>query len=404
MKPQQGANPLEPLYTSRRFAFWLLQAAGWSGLCVISFLSLTVWYDQVQVSYILHTLVQSALGLLLSLPLWRALVRLSGRPLRVQVPLALAAIVVTAVLWTVLRIATFTWLTAELDVWSDFGGWFFASFIIYLSWVAIYYGAKFYALLQDEHEKRRQLAEESQQEHIRRLRAESLAIEAQLQMLRYQLNPHFLFNTLNSINALVRLGDDDRAEKMIVQLSKFLRYSLEHNAGTMVPLEQEIESSRLYLDIEQTRFGDRLRLDFDIDHARTGKVLVPTLILQPLVENAVKHGIARSESGGAISLYAAVDGDDLVLRCADTGPGLGEDAGIIESERGVGLRNTRERLQILYGERQSINTRSADPHGLIIELRLPLDYALPSKLVTARPADTLTDDGPGSDPVAAASG
>ena len=175
MNTQQVERALGPYYASRGFAFWLLQAGGWSALCLFSFLSLTVWYDQVQPSYVLHTLLQSALGLALSLALWRVLLMLWGRPLLIQVPAALVSIIVIAASWTALRISTFTWLTGEQGVWSDFGGWFFASFIIYLSWVAIYYGAKFYGLLQDEHEKRRQLAEESQREHIRRLQAESLA-------------------------------------------------------------------------------------------------------------------------------------------------------------------------------------------------------------------------------------
>ena len=146
-------------------------------------------------------------------------------------------------------------LTGEQDVWSDFGGWLFGSLLIFLCWVAFYHLVKYYQLLQNQQQELLQLASDTQKEQLRRLQAEAIAHEAQLKMLRYQLNPHFLFNTLNAISALVKVKESAKAHEMIVQLSKFLRYSLDNDPVHTVSLRQEIEATRQYLNIERTRFG-----------------------------------------------------------------------------------------------------------------------------------------------------
>ena len=206
---------------------------------------------------------------------------------------------------------------------------------------------------------------------MRRAKAETIAHEAQLEMLRYQLNPHFLFNTLNAISALVKIRKTSMANSMIVQLSDFLRYSLDTDPVKRVSLEKELEALKLYLNIEKTRFGDRLEMKFDIEPP-ANNVLVPSLILQPLIENAVKYAIAPTETGGVISISARLDGQHLVVEIADTGPGIKDVTDELQS-RGIGLRNTVDRLHEFYGDSYSFRLERAEPQGLKVYLRLPLE-------------------------------
>ena len=140
-------------------------------------------------------------------------------------------------------------------------------------------------------------------------------------MLRYQLNPHFLFNTLNAISTLVLSKATEQANAMVTKLSKFLRYSLDHSPLDRVSLSHELETSGLYLDIEKVRFADRLRLEFDIE-AGTEAALVPTMILQPIIENSIKHGITKNEEGGSITIRARKKQRLLTLEVSDDGLSL----------------------------------------------------------------------------------
>tara|TARA_B110000967_G_scaffold27757_1_gene25688 strand:- start:47670 stop:48809 length:1140 start_codon:yes stop_codon:yes gene_type:complete len=369
---ESSYHPLiEALYRNSNYQFWILQIVGWFGLSLISFLSLTLWYNQQGAAYIAHTLLQSALGVCVSWPLrwvfhyfWydTAIFRISA---------AIAGVIGCSLLWTILRMTTFMEMTGETGLWSDFGGWFFGSILIFACWVAFYHGVKYYQLLQREHESLLIVAAENKEQQLRRAKAETIAHEAQLEMLRYQLNPHFLFNTLNAISALVKIKKTSMANSMIVQLSDFLRYSLDTDPVKRVSLEKELEALKLYLNIEKTRFGDRLEMKFDIEPS-ANNVLVPSLILQPLIENAVKYAIAPTETGGVISISARLDGQHLVVEIADTGPGIKDVADELQS-RGIGLRNTVDRLQEFYGDSYSFKLERAEPQGLKVYLRLPLE-------------------------------
>jgi LytS/YehU family sensor histidine kinase len=263
-------------------------------------------------------------------------------------------------------------LTGEQDVWSDFGGWLFGSILIFLSWVAFYHLVKYYQLLQNQHQTLLELASDSQKEQLKRFQAEAIAHEAQLKMLRYQLNPHFLFNTLNAISALVKVKETNKAYDMIIQLSKFLRYSLDNDPVHKVSLRQEIEATRQYLNIERTRFGSRLKLHFDVpSHCEI--IDVPSLILQPLVENAIKYAIAPSESGGQVSILALIDDSYLVIRVIDTGPGI-NGAKIPIKSAGIGLRNTDERLKQFYSDDYHLQLDNTSDGGLCVTLKLPFEH------------------------------
>ena len=266
---------------------------------------------------------------------------------------------------------TFMAMTGEADLWSDFGGWLFGSILIFVCWVAFYHGVKYYQLLQHEHETLLMVAAENKEQQLRRSRAETIAHEAQLKMLRYQLNPHFLFNTLNAISALVQVKKSSTANSMIVQLSDFLRYSLDNDPIKRVSLEQELDALKMYLNIEQTRFGDRLQLEFDIQ-PEANVVLVPSLILQPLIENAIKYAVAPMEAGGKLTIAARLNAGFLEVDIADTGPGL-ENLAVEQNSVGVGLRNTIDRLHEFYGDNYKFRLEHASPSGLKVCMRLPLE-------------------------------
>jgi signal transduction histidine kinase len=232
-------------------------------------------------------------------------------------------------------------------------GALFYSFII-LAWSMLYVGAKYYRDLQDERE--------------RALAAEGLAHQAHLRALRYQLNPHFLFNTLNAISTLIVEHKNRDAERMVARLSDFLRLTLESATAAEVPLAEELAFARQYLDIQQIRFGDRLAVRYDVD-AEALSACVPPLLLQPLVENAVRHGITPREEGGLLTLDARRVDDRLHLRVTDDGPGPPDDVSPA-STQGVGLANVQARLQALYGDAARFRMDRADG-GCVVSLTLP---------------------------------
>ena len=340
--------------------WWTIQGFFWLCLSAITFLTLTVWYATIEWPHVLHTLLQGVLGLLLSWPLYRILRAVGELTTLGRILAGFAAVAGTALVWTLLRMITFTWMTGITGLSADFGGWYFGAIFIFLCWAGLHYVTHYYRLLQAEHRK---VLEAS----ARSLQAEALAKEAQLKMLRYQLNPHFLFNTLNAVSALVRLGNTDGCQKTIARLGSFLRYSLDADPLEPVPLWKEVEVLGLYLDIEKTRFGERLQIDLDIDEPAR-PALVPGLFLQPLAENSIKHAIAANETGGCLGVKARVAGDRLHIDVTDTGPGLG--AMDLETGRGTGLKNTRERLETLFADRYTLDFRQPES-GFSVHITIP---------------------------------
>src|SRR5262245_40955170 len=192
--------------------------------------------------------------------------------------------------------------------------------------------------------------------------------QAQLQSLRTQLQPHFLFNTLHSISALNH-DDPKAANRMLARLSHLLRLTLESDRAAEIPLAEELGFLSEFLEIEQVRFGDRLQVEKDICPS-TLDAAVPTLLLQPIVENAIKHGIAPFVAPGKIKIVSSTAGGKLVLTVQDSGRGFTEDA----HGSGVGLTNTRERLRCLFGQEHSFEIQSAGDSGCSVSLRIPLKF------------------------------
>jgi len=200
-------------------------------------------------------------------------------------------------------------------------------------------------------------------------RLEAQLAQAQLDSLRMQLHPHFLFNTLNSIVGLVRDNKNGAAVNMLVGLSDLLRHTLEYSSRHEVELREELNFIKLYLSIQEIRFSDRLRIELDID-PRTTKALVPNLILQPLTENALRHGIARSANSGLVGISSAVTDGHLRLTVYDEGAGLPDDWQL-KGSAGIGLANTIARLQQLYDDDQQFDIRNRDGGGVEVVIVMP---------------------------------
>jgi len=206
--------------------------------------------------------------------------------------------------------------------------------VILVAWCALYFGIKYYEALQDE--LRRTLA------------AESSAQEAQLRALRYQIHPHFLFNTLNAISTLVLEGQREAATSMIARLADFLRATLEAKAAHEVTLREELHLTEQYLEIEKLRLGDRLQVRINVDSSITD-CLVPHLVLQPLVENAIRHGIAPAGQPGLLAIKGEKVDDKILIRVNDDGLGSNRATEARNGEPRVGLANIEKRLNQLYG-------------------------------------------------------
>ena len=372
------------LYQSSAYQFWLLQLLYWSGVCVVTFFTLTLWYGHYGWIHVSHTIFQGLMGAALALPLRDFYERIWDRPLFIRGCLSLVGLALISCVWTLIRMQTFIWISGEENVWPDFGGWYFGAIFIFLGWGSLYHGIRYFQLLQSEHLMMQNAEAATNREQLKRLQAESVARDSQLMMLRYQLNPHFLFNTLNAINALVQMEESSKAQRMIVQLSQFLRYSLDNNPDMKIALENEIEALMLYLEIEKTRFGERLILDFQIDE-ETKLALVPSLLLQPLIENSIKYAIGQNAAGGVIKLRASVQGQRLVLELSDSGSSKGIAKSKIKSEsgRGIGLRNTVDRLKALYLEDYSYDLSIDASGGLKTRIEIPYELNQSTSAISA---------------------
>ncbi len=202
-------------------------------------------------------------------------------------------------------------------------------------------------------------------ERVRNAQLETQLVQSQLQTLRVQLQPHFLFNTLNAISALA-LADPVQARQMIARLSDFLRLTLEERHAQQVPLSREMEFLDCYLGIQQVRFQDRLTTHLDVS-LDTMRAMVPNMILQPLVENALRHGLLDKTERGTLQIATRRDGDALVLRVDDDGIGLPPDG----AKEGIGIGSTRARLDMLFGSAATVDMQRREEGGTRVELRFP---------------------------------
>jgi two-component system, LytTR family, sensor kinase len=357
--PKEAPPNMDKFFGTKERTFWSFQAVGWAGYAVVRiFVRVTGGLDLV--SFLGVIVAATIIGLIMSTGM-RYIYRLA-------LDLKLPALILLVILVCGFLGLIFSFL--ELSLVPIFAGGapyvglakltnagFEAS--VLFAWSAIYFGYHYYQSLQE------------QKEQV--LKATAMAHQAQLKMLRYQLNPHFLFNTLNAISTLVLEKSEKDANQMLTKLSSFLRYTLVNQPTQRITLEKELHALGLYLDIEKVRFQDRLVLEFDIED-KAKDALIPSLILQPLVENAIKYAIAPLIDGGTIKLSARVQDKRLHIALCDNGPGIEDISNIVsQTGSGVGIANTKERLQQIYGASHSIEWRKMEPSGLGIYIEVPCE-------------------------------
>ncbi len=254
-----------------------------------------------------------------------------------------------------------SFLPAVVNDLHGFGGWSYTPALVYLLLIFALYAFNFYR----EWRAGQQLTTELQ---VANARLETRLVRASLDALKMQLHPHFLFNTLNTITSLIRNSRTREAEDVVAGLGELLRRSLEHRQEAMETLEHELEFLHRYFEIESIRFQDRLKVEFDIA-PNCRPAFVPSLLLQPLAENAMKHGISKDPAARRLKISAARDGTRLILTVYNDGPPLPRDEGALRN--GIGVQNTRTRLQMLYGDEARLWLRDQPPCGVRAEIIIP---------------------------------
>ena len=347
------------IFESNERLFWTLHTAGWLGFATVYYIGSFI--HDVRPVFFFIVLLNAHAGWLLTIPLRTVFQWARKQPVPKMLFFILASSYTVAILWTIAKNLTyweiykhgyrpeepFMYLSGTLN-----------SFIMIGCWTGLYFGIKNFQMLQEVKQNA--------------LTATTMAHQAHLKMLRYQLNPHFLFNTLNAISTLVLMKENKTAEKMVSRLSEFLRYSLDNDPIKKVPLGQEIKVLHLYLEIEKVRFDERLTVTWDVNE-RCEQALVPSLLLQPIIENSIKHAISKMPDGGQIEISARLFGRDLLLDVADNGPGADIKNGQLEREKGVGLANIKDRLQSLYNKNFAFTIEPNQPKGIRVRLRIPYE-------------------------------
>lgn len=350
---------VEQLRTNRNVLFWGLHAAGWAAWGLTQNFGALLYEKPASYSRVIW--VSTLAGFVLSMPMRYIYQRLWNRPPMARIFGVLATCYITGLaVRFVINLSYKAFVQPDWQaqtVFELFGGTLSTAYLL-VCWSVLYFGIKYY--------------ESQRKQEQAMMKAVALAQEAQLKMLRYQLNPHFLFNTLNAISTLILDNQNRKANHAVARLSEFLRYTLDQDPMKKVTLRQEIEALDLYLGTERLRFGERLRLEYAIEEPALN-ALVPSLLLQPLLENSLKYAISTREQGGMVRIEGRIREQLLELAVIDDGPGLRDEPRPGE-RRGVGLRNTRERLSVLYGERCRFVVLNTHP-GLRVEMALPLETA-----------------------------
>ncbi len=348
-------------FTSQAQLFWLCQYAGWFVYAILTEIMIKLPGDEPWHIHLPHLVMDTAFGFSLTLLLRRVFQYLQKMPTKISVLLHVSCIVLACLLWTEFKWFTLMWLynnPTEQMTWFDFGTWNLASLTMLSTWSGFYYAAKAYL--------------KGVEEQQRAAEAITLAKKAQLKMLRYQLNPHFMFNSINAICTLILKQDNMHAVTMLEKLCELLRYSLYTDPLTKVSVGEEIAILQTYCDIEKCRFKDRLQVEI-IHDSQALQCLLPSLILQPLVENSVKHGMGLEQSNYQIKVVFALLADKLKITVSDSGRGF--DKELVETDWGIGLKNCEDRLKLIYPNEYEFKLDNDPEGGAVITICLPQQRA-----------------------------
>jgi sensor histidine kinase YesM len=352
----------EKSFSKQSNQFWTLQVTGWLGYSLIVFIAIIrPQFSDVDFSLarqLFNLLVESFSGFLLAYGQWLFIRRIVHLKIRKTLFLSFLSASILGLLYNIIKLSTYKVIVYQQqwnEAWNplEFGGWLMFSLTTMFVWTSIFFIMLYNAKLQKEHEML--------------LRAQTSAKDAQLQMLRYQLNPHFLFNTMNAISTLILKKDNDKANEMLEKLCDFFRYSLEQETYSESTFGEEIEFLNLYVSIEKVRFCERLSFDMNINKSVLN-AKVPSMLLQPLVENAVKYAIEPNKKNGFIEIFADKVLDQIRIEVRDSGNDFNDDN---ISGFGIGIANTKARLDAMFNGHYDIEIKHNKDNGSSVILLIP---------------------------------
>lgn len=354
---------LKTLIEHKERLFWSLQILGWIAYCAARTLNAYALGEKPEFIYAVMMGVIGGFWITIGLRHIYQFLRQATMPPLLLLISIIFCILISSMLFSVVEV----WSMNQLydPDWTMQGmGFLYRSLydtFVLMAWTGLYFVINYHFQLQQQKELY--------------LAAAAQAHQAQLQMLRYQLNPHFLFNTLNAISTLVLENHIKEANGMLNKLSAFLRFSLVSQPMQKTTLEEELYALSLYLDIERVRFQERLKVEIDVEEqAKTA--LIPGLLLQPIVENAIKYAVSPQEDGGTITIIAKIEDQKLMISLKDNGPGFSKEKpkDYHQKSSGVGIANTRERLNKLYPDTSTFEVISKEKKGVTINISLPCEY------------------------------
>lgn len=342
--------------------FWTLHVASWLVYAVFVFIAIVhPQFDKEDFSLsgqLINLLIETLSGFLLSFFQWLIILKLVRLPLRQTLIFSFFSASVLGLVFNVIKLGCYKVVVYHQqwnEAWNllEFGGWLLFSLTTMYVWTSMFFVMLYNNNLQKEREKR--------------LVAQTAAKDAQLQMLRYQLNPHFMFNTLNAISTLIYKNENDKANDMLDKLCEFFRYTLDKRALRETTLDKELELLALYLSIEKVRFGERLQVEIDII-PEASDCYVPSMLLQPIVENAIKYAIEPRKEAGFVSIKARVKDKRLHIYVKDDGIGMNEK---VSNGFGIGMSNTRKRLDTMFNGDFTITMKDNYSTGTCIFISIP---------------------------------
>lgn len=343
-------------FSRRPHLFWLCQCGGWTVYALLTEVMIKLPSDESWNIQLPHLFLDTIFGFTITLVL-RSLYSKVYRMKKYVVRTHVFLLIITSLTWTQFKWITLQWLYNDpwkLMSWFDFGTWTTASLTMLATWTAGYYGIKSYM----DNVEQRERAE----------RAFHLAKEAQLKMLRYQLNPHFMFNSINAISTLILKKENDDAIVILEKLCDFLRYSLYTDPLKKIPVAEEVTMLNNYVDIEKARFRSKLQVKIITDN-NAEALLIPSMLVQPLVENVLKHGMLPNKVIEITIVFSTCQGG-LSISVTDNGKGFEENE---QCKLGIGLTNCRDRLRLIYQQRARLEINNNDTKGACVSIFIPND-------------------------------
>lgn len=345
-----------PMKTGRKKLYWLSQICGWSLFVIVNLIIISN-YQSLPAKRILVWIALGFIGVLIT-HLFRSLIRKKGwldLPLKKIIPRVLIASIISGIiiysLTTGISIVLGAFRSEEYRWISSVAG------IINLSGISLVWSLIYFSL---------HYLENYQKAEIESLIWESAVKDFEIKTLKAQLNPHFMFNAMNSIRALIE-EDPENAKIAVTKLSNILRYSLKIERTETVTLDDEIKSVKDYLDLEKIRFEERLKYSLDIG-TETSKVEIPPMMIQTLIENGIKHGISKRTDGGQVSLITRADNGKLIIQIRNSGQLNSEQ---LRSTSGFGIANTKHRLSLLFGEDARFSIQNENESMVLCEIIIP---------------------------------